>query len=86
MKEVSDSGVVPIVPPQKVQGRKRNFVPSGCARPRVGGKVRAVTCFGGPPFPRIVCVGTQVVLSGVVPFRIGKARADVTVQALPETT
>src|SRR4029077_19925235 len=27
---------------------------------------------------------TQVVLSGVVPFRIGKARADAAVQALPE--
>jgi len=67
-----------------VQGRKRNFVPSGCARPRVGGKVRAVTCFGGPSLPGIVYVGTQVVLSGVVPFRIGKARADAAVQALPE--
>ena len=56
------------------------------ALPGVGGKVRAVSRLGSPSLPGIIYVGIQVVLLGLVPFRICKARADAPIQALPEIT
>ena len=66
LPEVSESHVLPIIPAHEPLRREGNFVSRRSGRPSVGCKVRAVTRSGGPALPRIVDIGIQVVLGGII--------------------